>query len=338
MPKLLLALLLLGLPLSASSVAKPIERPGLTGLLGRWDDDTHHDLKGVIILRDGAILAERYYNGADRRTLHDIRSAGKSVTALMAGIAIDRGHIASVDDPVSRYWLAAEGRAIGDVTIAQVLTMRSGLAAFDDDPESPGHEDRMDEAADPAAFILALPRSDRPGTAYRYNSVTAAVAGIIVARASGTTMEKLAATRLFTPLGIRRWRWEADMAGYTKGQGNLSLTLRDFAAIGEMVRGDGVYRGRRVIGASWIRQATAPHVAIDAVDRYADDYGYMWYGKTHMIDGKPIRVSFASGNGGNKIYVVPGRNMVVAIQSSAYGKGYGQKRSEDILKAILAAD
>ena len=80
----------------------------------------------------------------------------------------------------------------------------------------------------------------------------------------------------------------------------------------------------------------APHAAIGAVDRYADGYGYFWYTKTQQVQGKPVLVHFASGNGGNKIYVVPARDEVIVITSSAYGKGYGQLRSETILKAILA--
>ena len=74
------------------------------------------------------------------------------------------------------------------------------------------------------------------------------------------------------------------------------------------------------------------------MDRYADHYGYFWYGKTYEVAGENIKVSFASGNGGNKIYVIPARRMVVAVASSAYGKPYGQRRSEEILKALLAAD
>ena len=105
-----------------------------------------------------------------------------------------------------------------------------------------------------------------------------------------------------------------------------------------MVLDDGTLDGRRVIDAAWIKAMLAPRVAIGAVDRYADIYGYFWYAKTQDVEGQKIAVHFASGNGGNKIYVIPARRMVVSIASSAYGKGYGQRRSEDILKAILKAD
>lgn len=87
-----------------------------------------------------------------------------------------------------------------------------------------------------------------------------------------------------------------------------------------------------------MRAALAPRVSISAADPYADGYGYFWYSKIQSVEGRQIPVSFASGNGGNKIYVVPSRRLVVAITSSAYGRGYGQRRSESILKAILSAD
>ena len=312
--------------------------PALDRVLATFDQDEHPDLRGVVVLRDGRVVAERYYNGETADTLHDVRSAGKSVTALLLGIAIGRGKIRSVADPVSAYWPESSGSAIGDVVLSDVLTMRSGLAAFDEDPASPGNEDKLDEAADPLAFLRAVPRADSPGSRYRYNSLTAYTAGVVVAKATGGTMADFARSSLFGPLGITRWSWAADAAGYTKGQGNLSLTTRGFATIGEMVRGKGLYRGRRIVSAGWIRDALAPRVAIADSDPYADGYGYFWYSKVQQIGGKPVAVSFASGNGGNKIYVVPSRHMVVAITSSAYGRGYGQRRSETILKAILSAD
>lgn len=323
--------------LCAASVPSRIDR-ALDTVLATFDHDPHPDLRGVVVLRDGRVVGERYYNGETADTLHDVRSAGKSVTSLLVGIATDQGKIHAADDTVSAYWPESRGSAIGDVAIRNVLTMRSGLAAFDVDPASPGNEDKLDVAPDPLAFLLAVPRADPPGSRYRYNSLTAYTAGVVVAKATGQTMADFARTSLFAPLGIRRWRWDADSAGYTKGQGNLSLTARDFAAIGEMVRGEGRYRGRRIVSARWIREALAPKVGISDSDPYADGYGYFWYSKVLQIDGKPVAVSFASGNGGNKIYVIPTRHMVVAVTSSAYGHGYGQKRSEAILRAILSAN
>ncbi|WP_216666844.1 MULTISPECIES: serine hydrolase domain-containing protein [Stenotrophomonas] len=310
----------------------------LTPVLARWDQDEHPDLRAVVVMRDGKIVAERYYNGETAASLHDVRSAGKSVTALLAGIAIDQGALKNVDERVPTHWPEAAGSAVGDVRLDDLLTMRSGLAAFDEDPASPGNEDKLDEAAYPLAFVLAVPRATPPGQVYRYNSLTSYVVGVELAKAAGMSMADFARANLFTPLGITRWEWASDAAGYTKGQGNLSLTARDFATLGEMVRNKGLYNGRRIVSEAWLGEALAPRVPIADSDPYADHYGYFWYHKVHDINGQKVPVSFASGNGGNKIYVIPSRKLVVAITSSAYGKGYGQRRSEAILKALLSAD
>lgn len=323
--------------LTANPVSEALS-PDLDTILSGWDHDAHPDLRGVVVLRDGRPVAERYYNGAGPDELHDIRSAGKSVTALLVGVAVDRGAIRSLDDPVSRYWTAAAGSAIGGAPLRDVLTMRSGLDAFDEEPASPGNEDLMDAASDPLAFVRAVPRADPPGSRYRYNSVTAYTAGVVVAEATGMTMSDFAARRLFAPLGITRWRWDADAAGMTKGQGNLWLTPRGMAAIGEMVRNGGRSHGGQVVSADWIADMLAPKVNIAADDPFAEGYGYFWYWKDHHIGDAEITVSFASGNGGNKIYIAPACRLVVAITSAAYGQGYGQRRSEAILKAILAAE
>ncbi|WP_093222948.1 serine hydrolase [Sphingomonas sp. NFR15] len=313
-------------------------RPDLDAVLARWDRDEHPDLRGVVVVRDGRRVAERYYNGASPSELHDIRSAGKSITALLVGIAIDRGAIASVDDPVSKYWPEASGSAIGAVPLRDVVSMRSGLAAFDEDPASSGNEDRMDASDNPMAFVRHIPSAEAPGTRYRYNSATAYTAGVVVAKATGETMSSFARARLFRPLGITRWDWQSDASGMTKGQGNLSLTTRELASIGEMVRNNGRFQGRQIVSAHWIAAMLAPHVSIGADDPYADQYGYFWYGKVQHVAGKALPVSFASGNGGNKIYVIPACHLVVAITSSAYGHGYGQRRSETILRGVLATE
>ncbi|MBW3497106.1 serine hydrolase [Janthinobacterium sp. NKUCC08_JDC] len=330
----LLLITALSLPCAANAQNAPT---ALEQVLLAQDHDSHGDLRAVVVLRNGAILAERYYNGETADTLHDIRSAGKSITALLVGAAVARGQLATTKT-VGDYWHEVAGSPAGKVLIDDLLTMRSGLAAFDEDEQSPGNEDKLDAAPDPAAFVRGVPSATAPGSVYRYNSLGAYIAGRVVESASGADLEDVAAKALFAPLGITRWRWGRDVANHPKGQGNLSLRARDTAKIGQMVLDDGAVDGKRVIDTAWLHAALAPRVAIGAGDRYADSYGYFWYAKTQDIGGQKIDVHFASGNGGNKIYVIPARGMVVSIASGAYGKPYGQRRSEDILKAILKAD
>ena len=331
MRRLPVCMLLIAAVYSPCAFAATLEQ-----VLQQQDADPHGDLRAVVVLRDGAVVAERYYNGQTADALHDMRSAGKSVTALLVGAAVARGQLATTGT-VGQYWPEVAGSRAGKVVLDDLLTMRSGLGAFDEDAASPGNEDKLDEAPDPTVFVRGVPAADQPGTLYRYNSLGAYIAGRVVESASGVELDRFAGSVLFAPLGIMRWQWGRDVAGHAKGQGNLSLRPRDMAAIGQLVLDDGVVDGKRVLASSWLQAALAPRVAIGDMDRYADHYGYFWYGKTHEVAGEAIKVSFASGNGGNKIYVIPARRMVVAVASSAYGKAYGQRRSEEILKALLAA-
>jgi CubicO group peptidase (beta-lactamase class C family) len=322
---------------AAISVARASASSDLAAILARWDRDDHPDLKGVVVRAGGRQVAERYFNGESPDALHDMRSAGKSITSLLVGMARDRGKIHSLADPVERYLREARSSAIGDVRLADVLTMRSGLAANDSVPESPGNETRLDEAHDPLAFLFGVPRAVPPGSVYQYNSLTAYAAGLVVERAAQMPEQDFARSALFTPLGIDRFSWATDIAGHTKGQGNLSITARDMAKIGQMMLDGGRFAGKRVISAAWIAQSLTPRVTISSVDPYADGYGYFWYTKTLTVGNATVKIHFASGNGGNKIYIVPSRHWVVAITSSAYNRGYGQRRSQDILSALLSA-
>ena len=321
----------------AMSGARAPASADFAAALARWDRDDHPDLKGVVVRVGGRVVAERYFNGENAEALHDMRSAGKSITSLLVGLARDRGLIRGLADPVERYLPEARGSAIGDVSLADVLTMRSGLAANDSVPESPGNEARLDDAHDPLAFLFSVPRAAPPGSVYQYNSLTAYTAGLVVERAAKVPEQDFARSVLFTPLEIDRFSWATDIAGHTKGQGNLSITARDMAKIGQMMLDDGQFEGKRVVSAAWVAESLTPRVTINSVDPYADGYGYFWYTKALNVGRETVKLHFASGNGGNKIYVVPSRHWVVAITSSAYNRGHGQRRSQDILLALLSA-
>ncbi|ASG20481.1 serine hydrolase domain-containing protein [Nitrospirillum viridazoti] len=326
----------------ATAGAGEVSSARLTALLDSRRDDPHPDLKGVVVLRHGRGIAEAYYNGDDATTLHDIRSATKSLTSLLMGIAIDRGRVAGVDAPIARYLPSPLPSGWEAITIRDLLTMRSGLAADDTDPASPGNEDTLDEAGektgDWAGAALAVPVREPPGRTYQYCSLNAFLVGLIVECATGQSLDRLAQEALFGPLGIAAHSWRQLPGRHGTGQGNLSITARDAATIGQMVLNQGTHNGRRVISQRWLSDSLARIHPIAASDPYADFYGYMWYAKDEPLgDGRIVPVHFASGNGGNKIYVVPSLDLVVAVTSSAYGKGYGQRRSQDILLSILKA-
>lgn len=323
--------------LHAEPNSEGVDEAGLNSLFRDLASDPHKDIKGVVILRHGKLISEAYFNGDTVNTLHDIRSATKSITAILMGIAIDRHFIPSVDDPIAAYLPGLPQDGKQNVTIRDLLNMRSGLDADDEDPSTPGNEDRLDESRDWMKTIYAVPMKTQPGQKYVYCSINAFLAGAIIENVSKMPLDVFAKQNLFEPLGIRDFQWRHVPVGRTTGQGNLQITARDEAKIGELILHNGQLRGHQIVNRDWVEKSIAGQVPISAVDPYADFYGYMWYSKAELTGGHTVMVHFASGNGGNKIYVIPSLDMVVAITSSAYGHGYGQKRSQNILLRILAA-
>jgi CubicO group peptidase (beta-lactamase class C family) len=322
---------------SAEASKSRMDLAALKAIYSDMDRDPHDDLKGIVIIRDARLVSEHYFNGDSADTLHDIRSATKSLTSLLIGIAIQRGLVHSVDDSIALYLPGLPKDGKEKITIEDLLTMRSGLDAYDDDASSPGNENTLDASSDWIRTVYAVPMKLAPGAKYVYCSLDAFLTGAIVENASHMPLDQFAKTNLFGPLGIELYSWRHVPVDRVTGQGNLSITARDEAAIGELMLDDGVVHGRRILNHDWIAHSLASHVAISDSDPYADFYGYMWYTKAEPVASDKIEVHFASGNGGNKIYIVPSLHMVVAITSSAYNQRYGQRRSQDILLRVLSA-
>ena len=144
--------------------AARIDQDALTALSRELSSDPHKDVKGLVILRDNQLIAEYYFNGDDRNTLHDIRSATKRITATLTGIAIQRRLIGSVDDSISKYLPGLPPDGKQEITIRDLLNMRSGLDVNDDDPSLPGNESRLDTSTDWIKTVYAVPMKSRPGT------------------------------------------------------------------------------------------------------------------------------------------------------------------------------
>ncbi len=299
--------------------------------------DERHDLKGVLVMTCGQLGSEEYFNGGGPDVLHDIRSAGKSITALLTGVSIDRGLIRTVQQPFVDLLRVTGHRDKAAITLEHLLTMRSGLAANDEDAASPGNENNLDLSPAWLDFALSVPIQEPAGKTYRYCSLNAFLAGAVVEKSSGIHLDNFAREHIFSTLRIDRFEWRRGPDGYTAGQGNLRITLRAMGSLGQLVLDKGRSSDKQLISRSWIDRSTASKVAISHADPYADAYGYMWYTRTHQVGTKRIRVHFASGNGGNKIYVIPELETVVAIASAAYGRGYGQRRSQEILLRILGS-
>ena len=150
-----------------------IDATALEAIYAGIVQDQRHDLKGIVVLRDGRLVSERYFNRDSASTLHDIRSATKSVTSLLMGIAIQQRLIHSVNDSIALYLPGLPKDGKEQITIKDLLNMRSGLDADDSDPATPGNEDNLDKSLDWIHTIYAVPMREAAGARYNYASINA---------------------------------------------------------------------------------------------------------------------------------------------------------------------
>ncbi|MEM6630993.1 MAG: serine hydrolase [Bacteroidota bacterium] len=307
--------------------------------LGILRSSEHPDFRGLVVIKDHKLVVEEYFYTYWRATIHDIRSAGKSVTALLLGIAIDQGLIEDVNQPIYSFFPSHKvhiplTETHKSITIAHLLQMSSGMNADADDIETPGNGIHLIGSEDWLDLALNLPIAFTPGERWVYNDVCAMLTGAIVQSVSGKNLSEFAKTYLFDPLDFDEYYWYTGPQNITGAMGNLYLTTLDFAKLGQLIVNEGKWEGKQIISPEWIEELQVKRLEMPS-DFLATHYGYFWYFGEKEINGKTYKYMYASGSGGNKLYVVPDQNLVVAATSSAYGRGYGHGRAESIFTYIL---
>lgn len=319
------------LPL-ASPESSGIEASDLEGLL-RQMDGGEHELHSLLIARRGALVFEEYFNGHTSSNPHDIRSATKSVTSLLVGIAIERGVLSGVDAPMMRH-LAPAYPGVPDKTdirLRHLLTMRSGLDCDDGDPSTRGQEDRMYRSVDWVSYFLSLERSFPPGDSTRYCTGGVVALGAVIAEASGRDLAEFADEALFEPLGIRNYRWARfDDGKRVDAGGHLFLTPRAMVKIGLLVLQNGDWHGRSLVSASWVAESTRAQTMLRGVP-----YGYLWWSSSLRYGTKSVDVIWASGNGGQTIFVVPEYELVSVITAGYFNSDRAQSVFEIFRNVVL---
>lgn len=337
-----------GWPAAAASDTA-FDPAALKALDTRLADGSLKQLTSVMVVQRGQPVYERYFNGADARTLHDVRSATKSVTALLAGAAIDRGLLPGVQDRVYDRFpeFTAAHRVdprLRATTLADLLTMSSLWECDDENPFSTGNEERMYVTERWLDFALALPvkgyapwmrkPADSPhGRAFAYCTAGSFVVGAVVERATGKPLSEFAAQALERPLGIERSQWNRSPEGIGMGGGGTRYRTRDLAKFGQLVVDQGRWQGKQVISAGYIAAMTS----VQAQANDESEYGYQWWRMHVQVDGRDVAAWAMSGNGGNYVFAVPERQLVVTITSTAYNQRNGHTQSREIFRELLAA-
>jgi len=301
-------------------------------------DTPPHDFRGLVVIKDQKLVVEEYFHTYWRATIHDIRSAGKSITAMLLGIAIDKGLIQDVHRPVYDFFpdiklTRQPTPAHRSITIQDLLKMSSGLDADADDGNSPGNAGNWVARTDWVNYALSLPMAFTTGEKWVYNDACAMLTGAIIEEVSGQKLADFAEENLFKPLGIEEYYWYTGNAGRTGAMGNLYVSTLDFAKLGLLVLNKGEWQGQQLISADWIHEMTQVHITLPASNPYADRYGYFWYIGEREVSGRNFPYTFASGNGGNVLFLVPEENLVMSLTSSAYGGGH--RRTHNIINYVL---
>ena len=277
---------------------------------------TEANLESLVVARGGTVLRAEYFHGGSSDTPEYVWSVTKSVLALAVGGALDQGCLSSLDQTLGDLLgpsLVTDSAKNG-ITLRHLLTMTSGI----DFPEAsfyatgPSLYNAWVQSPDQVAFVMDRAMTAQPGQRFEYGSGTIHLASVALARACGGTTSSFAHERIFAPLGIGARTWETDRQGYSNGGAGLSLTPNDMQAIGTLVLDAGRYRGLQVVSAGWVQAMTRSQIATPAGSALPF-YGYGWWvGQTQAGDA----LYLANGWGGQFIFVVPARGLVVTTAAS----------------------
>ena len=298
-------------------------------LVKAYDFIKEHELNvhSMLVIRHGYIVADAYFYPFTPNTLHDLASCTKSFTSTLVGIAIDRGYIKNVKQPVLDL---LRGRDVANVdtrkkamTLEDLLTMSTGLACYAEPGEITLNE--MFQSPDFAKFTLDLPMIEEPGTRFEYCSPGSYLLSVIVQETTGMTTLDFARKHLFEPLGITEVIWPASPQGINHGWGDLHLFPHDMAKLGYLFLNNGQWDGKEIVSSEWVAAATSKH----ATPPNSYGYGYQWW--------LPLpEVYSADGRGGQMIIVVPGLDTVVVL-TAGLGAEEGLKRDEMLTSILLPA-
>jgi CubicO group peptidase (beta-lactamase class C family) len=294
----------------------------------------------IVIERSGHLIFEEYFEAFDERwgeplgrvkmtaeTKHDLRSVTKSVVSALAGLAIGDGAIPSLQQPVVGWFPEFSELATAErrrVTIAHVLGMTSGLRWNEEVPYTNPLNDeiRMTRDSLPLRYALSAPFEQPPGADFNYNGGLTQVMGAVIERATKTPIEEYARAKLWMPLGITDVEWLGDLAGMPAAASGLRLRPRDLAKFGSLFLHGGRWNGRQVVPEDWVDRSTRrqfrfpPRTGADASGEFG--YGYFWWYNCYPSTTGLVEARTAVGNGQQRIFVLPGLDMVVTIFAGRY--------------------
>jgi CubicO group peptidase (beta-lactamase class C family) len=319
-----------GWPVASVNEDKLIDRDALCRIADRLAS-SDANIHAVLVARGGRLLFERYFRGSDEinshpvgkvsfdaDTLHNVKSVSKSVASLAVGIAIDRGLIRSVNEPIFSFFPELSDLRTPEkdrIQLVHALTMSMGLAWVEAIPSNEDNNDevRMHMASDPCRYVLGLAATAPAGHEFFYNTGALTLVSAIIRKATGRPLDEFARETLFEPMGITQVEW-IRVKGDSDAGGGLRLRPRDMARIGQLVLAGGRWNDRQVVSKAWIDASMTPR--LDATSLYF--YGYLWWLGRSLFNGREVHWAGALGRGGQSIRIVPELDLVVVVTAGYY--------------------
>jgi CubicO group peptidase (beta-lactamase class C family) len=278
-----------------------------------------------LVVHDDKLLYERYFNGYDETSVQTSFSMAKSFASALVGIAIDEGHIKSVDEPITNYIpeLLERDRRFKSITIRHLLTMSSGIK-YEEGGTLPWGEEADDTKTYYATDLRELALDNcriegKPGEYFEYNNYNPLLVGMILERTTGMPVARYMEKKLWKPMGMEAdgsWSLDSESSGFEKMESGVNARARDFARFGMLFAKEGNWRDEQLISREWVEESTRPDTSTDP----SQNYQYFWWVNTP--DGE--NHFSARGNYGQYIYVAPEKDLVIVRLGKEEGeKGYG---------------
>ena len=300
---------------------------------------TLKEITSVIVIREGKLMLEEYFNDADRNTLHDTRSAGKSFTSTMFGIAINDGYIKDENQTLNTFYnlkqFANYAAKKDSVKIKDLLSMSSAFSGSDAHSDSPGNEENMYPTDNWVKFTLDLPMDDSKKNGGKWDYFTAGVVllGDILNKSVPHGLEQYMDEKLLKPLDIRKYQLQYTPQKVVNTAGSLQMSSLDYAKYAQLYKNNGVWNGKQIIPSAWVAKTFTRQIQIP--ERANEFYSYLFWNKTFIINEINYEAFYCAGNGGNEFIIFKDLPLTIIITSKAYNKPYGHPQADKIVRDYI---
>ena len=295
-------------------------------------------ITSVIVIKNGKLLVEEYFNGATRDSLHDVRSVGKSFASTLTGIAIKDGLLKSEDQTLSEFYdlKAYDHYSIkkANISLKELLTMSSDFDGDDDNGDSPGNEENMYPTDNWVKFALDLPvDSIKYKGQWHYFTAGAMLLGSTLDKLVPGGLERYADTKLFKPLNITHYQWQYTPQKVINTSGGIQMNALDFAKYGQLYQNNGLWKGTQILTKQWIDKTLTKQIAVTG--RTEEYYGYLFWNKKYKVGNRLYETFYCAGNGGNKIFIFKDQPLVIVITATAFGTAYAHPQVDKMMEEYI---